>query len=55
MKTLIKTTDWEIVWNSLYPKWHIGKPHEECDVKFEIYLGCLHFIIWKGADDYDNI
>lgn len=36
-----------IMWNSLYPSWHIGKPIEDCDVKFEICLGCLHIYFWK--------
>ena len=51
MKELIKTSDFSVIWDSLHPDWHIGKPHEECDAKFEISLGCLHFVFWKKDDE----
>ena len=50
MKELIKTTDFTSGWDSLHPQWHIGKPHEECDVKFEICLGCLYLVFWKEEE-----
>lgn len=43
---------WSICWNSFYPLWHMGEPIEsDCDVDFEICLGCFHIYRWKEDKD----
>lgn len=51
MKVFIETSKFRIGWERFYPYWHIGKPKDNDDAKFEISLGCLFMVIWKNDNE----
>ena len=50
MRKLIQTKHFSFGIDTFYPDWHIGKPKECCDVRWEISLGIFYFGIWRNEE-----